>query len=199
MGKMSRHEYVLTITGLGILTAMVIALQYLGGFIRFGQFSISLVLIPIVIGAALYGPFAGAYLGLVFAVAVFITGDANTFMALNPFGTIVTVILKGMLAGFLAGLFYRLIEKKSSVVATIVAAVVCPVVNTTVFLIGCRLFFYETVASWGASSGFTNTFVYMMVGFVGLNFLFELLTNVILSPVIVRIITLIRKRGQLTK
>ena len=45
-----------TITGVAIFTAIVIVLQLLGSFIRFGPFSISLVLIPIVVGAALYGP-----------------------------------------------------------------------------------------------------------------------------------------------
>ena len=46
-------------TGMAILTAIVIVLQLLGSFIRFGPFSISLVLVPIVIGAALYGAWAG--------------------------------------------------------------------------------------------------------------------------------------------
>ena len=38
-----------------ILTAIVVVLQILGGFIKFGPFSVSLVLIPIVIGAAKCG------------------------------------------------------------------------------------------------------------------------------------------------
>ena len=44
-----------TLTGLSILTAIVFVLQLLGSFIRLGTFSVSLVLIPIVIGAAMYG------------------------------------------------------------------------------------------------------------------------------------------------
>ena len=48
---------------LGVLTAIVVVLQFLGSFIRFGPFSISLVLIPIVVGAALLGVGAGAWLG----------------------------------------------------------------------------------------------------------------------------------------
>ncbi|MBO5326582.1 MAG: ECF transporter S component, partial [Clostridia bacterium] len=49
-----------------MLTALVVVLQLVGSFIRFGPFSISLVLIPIVIGAATCGPYIGAWLGLVF-------------------------------------------------------------------------------------------------------------------------------------
>lgn len=93
-----------TVVGLGLLTAIVVVLQFVGATIKFGTFSISLVLMPIVIGAALYGVFAGAWLGLVFGVVVLLSGDAATFMAINPFGTIVTVLLKGILAGAVSGL-----------------------------------------------------------------------------------------------
>ena len=48
-----------TLAGLGLMTAIVIVLQLVGGAIRFGTFSISLVLLPIVVGAALYGRGAG--------------------------------------------------------------------------------------------------------------------------------------------
>ena len=62
-----------------ILTALVVILQYLGSFIRFGPFSISLVLIPIVIGAATCGKLVGAWLGFMFGVAVLLSGDAAAF------------------------------------------------------------------------------------------------------------------------
>ena len=89
------------------LTAMVVVLQLLGSFIRFGMFSISLVLIPIVIGAALCGTGAGAWLGLAFGITVLISGDAAAFLAVDPFGTVLTVLVKGTAAGYLAGLIYK--------------------------------------------------------------------------------------------
>lgn len=39
-----------TLAGLGLMTAVIIVLQLLGGAIRFGTFSVSLVLLPIVVG-----------------------------------------------------------------------------------------------------------------------------------------------------
>ena len=83
---------------LALFTAIVIVLQMLGSFVRFGVFSVSLVLIPIVVGAALYGAWAGAWLGFVFSVAVLIT-DSAAFMVINPLGTVITVLLKGTAAG----------------------------------------------------------------------------------------------------
>ena len=49
---------------LALLTAVVAVLAYFGGFIKIGGLaSISLTLIPVVIGSALCGPWAGAWLG----------------------------------------------------------------------------------------------------------------------------------------
>ncbi len=184
-----------TLTGLALFTAIVVVLQLLGSFIRFGPFSISLVLIPIVVGAALYGAAAGAWLGGVFGLVVLLSGDAGAFLAVNPLGTILTVLVKGALAGLCAGLVYRLFARpgKNEMPAVVCAAIVAPVVNTGVFLLGCLLFFLPTVSEWGAAMGFESVGKYMIFGLVGGNFLFELLFNIILSPVIVRLIKIGKK------
>lgn len=171
-----------------ILTAIVVVLQILGGFIKFGPFSVSLVLIPIVIGAAKCGVKIGTWLGLVFGAVVLLNGGATAFFAVNVFGTVLTVLLKGAACGFAAGLTYKLLAKYNKYAAVIAAAVVCPLVNTGVFLIGCLLFFLDTIKAWGADLGFTNTVSYIFLSMVGGNFLFELASNMILSPVILRIL-----------
>ena len=58
------------LAGLALFTAIVVVLQLLGSFIKVGPFAVSLVLIPIVVGAAVYGVKAGAWLGFVFGVVV---------------------------------------------------------------------------------------------------------------------------------
>ena len=125
-----------TIIGLGLLTAIVVVMQFISMGLRFGTFSITLTLIPIVVGSALYGWGSGAWLGFVFGVTVLLTGDANLFLAVNIPGTIITVILKGTLAGAAAGFVYKLISKKNQIAAVIVSAVVAPVVNTGIFVLG---------------------------------------------------------------
>lgn len=184
-----------TLTGMALFTAIVVVLQLLGSFIRFGPFSISLVLIPIVVGAALYGPAAGAWLGFVFGLVVLLSGDAAAFLAVNPLGTILTVLVKGAGAGFLAGLVYRALEKTNAWLAAILAAVTAPVVNTGIFLVGCLLFFMPTVTEWATAMGFPSVGNYMIFGLVGGNFLFELLFNIVLSPVIVRLVKIGRKEN----
>ena len=176
-----------------VLTALIVLLQYLGGFIKLGPFSISLVLIPIVIGAATCGAGVGAWLGLVFGGMVFATGDAAAFLAVDVVGTILTVMVKGIACGYLAGLAYKGIYSlsKKRYLSVLVAAVVCPVVNTGIFLIGCLLFFMEPVTAWAAAAGLgEHVGQFMIVGLVGTNFLVELAVNLILSPVATRLLNI---------
>lgn len=186
------NEKTKTLVGTGILTAIVVVLQAMSAPIRFGPFSITLVLIPIVVGAALYGFKSGAWLGAVFGFVVLMT-DAAAFLAINVPGTIVTCILKGLLAGLAAGLIYKALETKNRWAAVITAAVVCPVVNTGIFLLGCSVFFIDTINEWAAGAGFESAGAYMIFGMVGLNFVIESAVNIILSSVIVRILNIIKK------
>lgn len=190
--KMNKKINTETMVGIGLLTAIVVVLQALAVGIRFGVFNITLVLVPIIVGVALYGYWAGAWLGLVFGIVVLIT-DAGAFLAINVPGTIVTCILKGVCAGLLAGLAYKALEGKNSLVAVIVAGVVAPIANTGIFLLGCRLFFYETIKEWAAAAGASSAGVFMITSFVGINFLVELAINLVLSTVIVRIIGIGKK------
>ncbi len=190
-----RHSATVTLAMGAVLTALVIVLQYLGQFIRLGPFSISLVLIPIVIGAATCGTAISTWLGFVFGIVVFLTGDAAAFLTIDVFGTIVTVMLKGIACGFFAGLTYKALEKKNRYLAVIVSAIVCPIANTGVFLLGCFLFFFETIKAWGIDAGFENVIAYMILGLVGGNFLFEMAFNIILSPTVVRVLSIIKKKS----
>lgn len=180
--------------GIALFTAIVVVLQLLGGGIKFGtMFSISLVLVPIVVGAAVYGWKAGGWLGLTFGVAVLLTGDANSFMAVDPLATVAVVLVKGLACGLLSGIVYTALRKKNIVIAVVCAAITCPVVNTGIFLLGCKFFFLETVSQWAAMFGYEGAAAYMFLGLAGINFITELLVNILLAPVIVRLISYAKK------
>ena len=177
-----------------ILTALVVVLQFMGSFIHLGMFSISLVLIPIVIGAATCGAGIGAWLGFVFGMIVLLSGDAAAFLSISPIGTVITVLLKGTLCGLAAGLVYKITEKYNCWLAVALAAVVCPLVKTGIFLLGCWAFFLDAITEWGIAAGHDSVVAYMFLGLVGGNFIFELGSNIILSPVIVRILNIEKKQ-----
>ncbi len=165
-----------------VLTALVIVLQYLSMAIRFGTFSITLSLTPIVIGAVSCGMGMGAWLGLVFGVTVLLTGDAAPFWAVTAGGTFVTVIAKGVACGFFPALVFKLLKKANQTLASAVAAIISPIANTGVFLLGCVIFFIPTLIEW---YGNVTAFLVTILSF---NFLIEMVLNIVLTPVIIRLI-----------
>ncbi len=174
---------------LALLTAIVAVLQMLGIAIRFGVFAMSMVGVPVIIGGALLGPLAGAWLGLVFGVTVLLSGDAALFFAWDPAATVLIVLLKGVLAGLAAGGSYQLLGRRSGFGATLAAALAYPLVNTGVFFLGCMLFFLDDCVQFAANLGITGSGpMVVMSAFIGFNFFFELGLDLVLCPVIVRII-----------
>lgn len=199
MSIASKKSNVYRLTGLGILTAIIIVLQIFTTFVRFGPFSITLALIPIVVGAAMYGIGAGAYLGAVFSAVVVIMcitgGDVGGFMvwSANPFMCVIVCMLKGTMAGLCAGAVYKALSGKNKYVATILAALVSPIVNTGIFIIFMLLFFKDTLATWAGGS---DLLTYIIVGLTGVNFLVELGVNIVLSPIVVKIIDAVKKTNR---
>ena len=87
--KMSTQQMVMG----AILAAIVIVLQYISLLIKIGPVTLTLVLIPVVIGAAHGGCGMGAWLGAVFGFAVLISGAAAPFDTINPLGAVITVMV----------------------------------------------------------------------------------------------------------
>ena len=83
------------LVGLATLSAIVIVLQVFSNYIQFGPVSITLALIPIVVGAILYGPGVGALLGFVWSGFILVSGQASYYMGMNALGTVITVLGKG--------------------------------------------------------------------------------------------------------
>ena len=184
-------------TGTALLMALVVVLQLLGGSIPpVGGFTISLVLIPIVLGAALYGPKTGALLGAAFGVVVVIgcvtgtdVGGAMVFQA-NPILCILVVLGKGILAGLASGLVYAALRQKNAVLAMALAAAVCPMVNTGVFILCMAAFFMEVLAAW---AGGGDVLGYVLSGLVLCNFVPELVINLLFAPAGLRILRSLEK------
>lgn len=192
-----KNERVKRMVGIALLMAMVVVMQFISGIIPpVGGFSISLVLIPIVLGAALFGPKAGALLGATFGVVVVINcitgadpGGAMVFQA-NPFLCILVVLGKGILAGLASGVVYQLLKEKNGYIAMLCAAIVCPLVNTGTFVICMLLFFIDVLSAWAGGGDIMG---YVLTGLVLANFVPELLINIIFSPAGQRIVNAVKK------
>ena len=188
---MRANEKTRRLTGLALMTAIIVVLQVVASFVKFGHFSITLALAPIIIGAALYGAGAGAWLGAVFGVVVLIAciagwdAGGNILFTANPLLTAALCIVKGAAAGFVSGLVFRGLSSRSPMGASIIAGIVCPVVNTGIFCVGLAVFFYDTLVAWAGGS---DLIYYIIFVLTGVNFVLELAINLVLSTVIVRVV-----------
>lgn len=188
---MRASEKTRRLTGLALLTAIIVVLQVVATFIKFGPFPITLALAPIIIGAALYGPKSGAYLGGVFGVVVLLAcimgwdAGGSVLWNANPFLTAVICLAKGALSGLCAGAVYRALSA-TPLLGSIAAGIVSPVVNTGLFCLCLALLFHDILVAW---AGGTEVFYYILFGLTGVNFLVELAVNLVLSTVIVRVVS----------
>lgn len=172
-----------------IMTGLVIILQLIGSFTTFfGPFSTAVALIPIVLGAAMCGTAVGAWLGFVFGMVVILSGGAALFFAFDVPGTIITVLFKGTLCGLAAGIVYNLLSKFNKYLAVLAAAIVCPLVNTGIFLLGCYIFFLDSAKEIASTLGLTVSGMAVFLALAMGNFALEIVSNAVLSPVIVRVL-----------
>ncbi len=185
---------------MAVLLALVIVLQAFGGTVSIGVVQLNFTLIPIVLGAILFGPAVGALLGFACGVVVLV----QVIMGLSPFYAIIwaespvvtvfTCIVKTTVAGLLAGFLYRLIAKRSQIAAVFVAAGIVPIVNTGLFILGCLCMNGAISAFQGSiEMGGMNLFVFIVVVLVTWNFFIEFAVNLLVAPAIYRVVGVTEK------
>ncbi|MBQ6559318.1 MAG: ECF transporter S component [Erysipelotrichaceae bacterium] len=162
-------------TAITLFAAIIVILQLLSTFINFGSFPITLTLIPIIVGGAIFGPLTGLLLGFIFgiivALMVIVGADPSgaTLFSMKPVITVVACLVKGALAGFISSIVYHLLKKKNEKIAIILASAIAPIVNTGTLYLFLIYFF-------GAQ------YTMMIAAFMSFNFFLELVTNVLLAP-----------------
>ena len=181
------------LVGIASLAAIVAVLQVMANYITIGTINITLALIPIVVGAIIYGPLVGFGLGALMGIVVLTAPTTQGFLNVNPFVTVLLCILKTGIAGLVAGFLFKLINKKNFYVAVVVATLIVPVINTSLFILGSALFF-QTVFGADSFSGALP----VIVGIVfGTNFAIEFTLSVVLSPVVVSLVRILARNYNL--
>ena len=178
---MNRKFTTKQIVGTGLLLALEIIFQIVGNYLQFGPVNINLSLVTIVLAAVLYGPLSGAILGFFNGImALFAPATIALFMPLNPACTVIVCLLKTTLAGFLAGLLFKLFKNKNHLFGLILVSALVPIVNTGLFSLFAILFFRPFLES-GVNETFPNIGAFLIFGVIGWNFIFEIVTTIVVS------------------
>lgn len=195
MATKTAHDRILYLTQLATLSAIVLFLQLAGITIRIGATPVSLVLLPITLGALLLGPAAGAWLGFLFGAEVLIVlgvMGADPFTATlfleHPLLTSLLCLGKGIAAGLVPALIYRALKDKHERIALFLAAASAPIANTGIFILGS----YTMMDTFEANFlGEMPMFYFLVIICAGWNFIFEFLLNLVCSPILARVMAAI--------
>lgn len=182
------------LTSLGLLTGILLVMSFTPlGYFRTLGLDISLMMIPVGIGAMLMGPKAGAWLGFIFGATSFyqsVTGS-SPFSAMlfniSPIGTFMTCIPTRILMGFLTGLIFQAVQKldKKKTVCYFVGGFFAAFLNTVFFMGVLLLFFWNTEFIQGINETLGGLNPILFVGaFVGVNGLLEMPASCIVGGVV---------------
>lgn len=187
------------IVGIAMLSAITFILQFVVSGVLpklpiNGGTAINLALIPVIVGAILYGPIGGLIVGLVLGITVLLPGQGAEGFMINWYMTLLTILLclaKTGLGGLVAGILFKIISKKNYLLAIFVAAIITPIINTGLYCLMFGFFNYELTGEV-----YSTSFIFI-VGAVWIAFLVELIINIIFAPAIASFIKAITKRHDL--
>ena len=168
----------------GLLLALEIIFQILGNYFKIGLVNINLTLVTVVLAGVLCGPMSAAIVGFFNGLMALLAPDTLAiFMPINPYATVVICFAKCTVAGIVASYIYKLISRKNKFVALVTASALVPIINTGLFSLGALVFFRPFLES-GVGEVFPNIGAFLIFGVIGVNFLVELASTVILAPTI---------------
>lgn len=190
-----------------VRTALLVAIIFVMAFTPLGYFktgglSITLLSVPVVIGAIFMGPATGALLGLAFGITSVIQcfglePFGTALMSINPIGTILTCLVPRMLMGFLAGCIFMVLSRLDNgrLASLAATSLFGALLNTVIFMIFLVLFFYNTEFMQTIASGMgTSTVFSFVLAFVGINGIIEAVVCCVLGGAISKALSTINSR-----
>lgn len=191
--KKMKEKKVVKMAQMAVLTAIILIMAFTPlGYLRTGGLEISLITIPVVIGAMITGPAAGAFLGGVFGITSFyqcfgMSPFGAMLLSINPFLTFCVCVPTRILMGYLTGILFRAYQKadRTHTVSYFAGGLTGAFLNTLFFMSILILCFWNTdyLQSLNESMGGLNPFAFVFA-FIGINGLFELPASCVAGGII---------------
>lgn len=187
---------------MALLTAVILLLAFTPlGYIRTFGLEITLIVVPVTVGAVTLGPAAGAVLGAVFGITSFIqcfgmSPFGAVLLSINPAATFIVCVVSRILMGWLTGMIYQGLKNIQQIkkAALVIANLIGPLLNTFFFMSTLLLFFYHTeyISGLANSMGASNVFAFV-IAFVGVNGVIEAAACFIVGSAISRALQAVLK------
>ena len=188
---------------LALFTAIIFIMAFTPiGYIKTPGLEITLLVVPVAVGAIVLGPVTGAILGAVFGLTSFIqcfgmSPFGATLLGINAFGTFIVTMVPRILMGWLTGLAFRGIKKfdRTNNISYAAASLAGPLLNTALFMGTLVLFFYRTdyIQGFADTLGTESVFTFILA-FVGVNGLIEAAVCFVLGTAISKTLDVISRK-----
>ena len=175
---------------MAILIAIMLVLAFTPlGYLKVGAIEITFMTIPVVIGAILLGPAAGAFLGGVFGLTSFIqcfgmSAFCAALLGINPFLTFLVCMVPRILMGYLAGVIFRVIYRhdKTKILSFAASSLSGALLNTILF-VGMLMLSFGSSEYMMTMRGGLDLLAFL-AAFVGVNGLVEAIVAFVLGTAI---------------
>lgn len=185
---------------MAILIAVVLIMAFTPlGYLKTVGLEISLITIPVAIGAMVIGPGAGAVLGAVFGITSFyqcfgMSPFGAMLLSINPFLTFLVCVPTRILEGYLAGVFFKFFMKadKTNTVCYFVGGFMTAFLNTLFFMTVLILGFWSTDYIQSMNASGANPFMFV-VAFVGINGVLEWIATTVAGGIVAKAVAKVAK------
>lgn len=189
---MNKSKKIKEITILGIFISIIVIMAFTPlGYFKVGPLALTLIVMPVAIGAILLGPKGGCILGFVFGLTSFVQcfgldAFGTTLFSISPALTCILCILPRTLMGFLTGLLFKVLNNKiKTLPCSMLSCFIASILNTILFMGFLCLFFYNNdfIIEIRENLNATNIFTFVCL-FVGINAVVEAVCNTLIGGLI---------------
>lgn len=190
---------------MAILAAIILVMAFTPlGYIRTGGLEITLITVPVIIGAIVMGPAYGAVLGGIFGITSFIqcfgmSPFGAVLLGINPFYTFIVCFVPRVLMGYLTGLLFKGLKKvdKTKWISYGATGLLGALMNTVFFMGALLLFFGRTeyILNLQQSMNASNILLFV-VAFVGVNGAVEAAASCVVGAAVSKALDVFLKRSK---
>lgn len=176
---------------MGMLTAIIIIMTFTPlGYLKMPMgLEITLLQIPVMIGAIVLGPIEGAILGGIFGLTSFIQCfGASPFgavlLGINPVFTFIVCMVPRILMGWLSGIIFKKLNAidKTKIVSFGVSGLSAALLNTILFVGMLTILFFGKMQADATAMG--KSLIMYLFAFVGINGVVEAIVCTLLGAAI---------------
>ena len=201
--KTITNKRTLKMVQLALFTAIILLMAFTPlGYIKTPGLEITLLVVPVAVGAIVLGPTAGAILGGVFGITSFIQAFSGplgaALLGISVVGTFVLCVVTRILMGWLTGLIFKAMKRwdRTKLISHATANLAGALLNTILFMSAFILLFYNTEYVQGivTALGATNPFHFIVL-FVTINGLIEALICFVVGTAVSKAIDVFTKKS----